>query len=384
MAVYFDHNASTPLHPEVLEEMLPFMQRAHGNASSLHQSGRFLRSAIETARQRVAELVNCSQQDVIFTSGGTEANNLAIKGFVAPGSRLLSSQIEHASVLEPLQQMQTSGCSTHLFTVNRQGVTELEAAESLIQQHQPDLISLQLANNETGVVQPVQQIARLGHRHPTTLVHTDATQAVAKMAVDMEQLDVDMMTLSGHKMQGPQGAGALIVRRSTTKIKNVLISGGLQESSCRAGTENVATLVGFGKAAQLARINLLERQATLLELRRYFEQQLAGISGVQLFGDQVERLPNTSFFSIPFYHGETLLMQLDKAGFELASGSACHSEVTLPSHVLAAMGIDEDLALNAVRVSFGVDNTCQQIDTLIETLNHLINQLPAVMRQAAG
>ena len=384
MSIYFDHNASTPLHPEVLEEMLPFLQRAHGNASSLHQSGRFLRSAIETARQHVADLVNCPQQDVIFTSGGSDANNLAIKGFIPaiPDITLLSTEIEHASVLQPLQQMKLKGCSTQFLTLNSQGLIDLEVAEGQIQQLQPDLVSVQLANNETGVIQPLQQIAALANRIPATLVHTDATQAIAKMAVDMQQLEVDMMTISGHKFQGPQGVGALIVSRNSVKLNSALISGGHQESSYRAGTENVAALVGFGKAAQLARINLLERQATLLELRRYFEQQLKAIGGVHIFAEQVDRLVNTSFFSIPYYHGETLLMQLDKAGFELASGSACHSGVTSPSHVLSAMGVDEDLALNAVRVSFGADNTCQQIDELIQTLNHLINQLPAVMRQA--
>jgi len=384
MAIYFDHNASTPLHPEVLEEMLPFLQRTHGNASSLHQSGRFLRSAIETARQQVAELVNCPQQDVIFTSGGSEANNLAIKGFIhaAPDTTLLSTGAEHASVLQPLQQMKQNGCSTHYLTLSDQGVVDMQDAESQIQQLKPDLISVQLANNETGVIQPLQQIARLGHRNTAALVHTDATQAIAKMAVDMQQLEVDMMTISGHKFQGPQGVGALIIKRSAAKLNSALISGGHQESAYRAGTENVAALVGFGKAAQLVRINLLERQTTLLELRRYFEQQLRAFGGVHIFAEQANRLVNTSFFSIPYYHGETLLMQLDKAGFELASGSACHSGVTSPSHVLAAMGIDEDLALNAVRVSFGADNTRQQIDELIQTLNHLINQLPAVMRQA--
>jgi cysteine desulfurase len=384
MSVYLDHNASTPLHPEVLEEMMPFLQVAHGNASSLHQSGRFLRSAIETARQRVAELVNCAEQDVIFTSGGTEANNLAIKGFVEAGEAtcVLSSAIEHPSVLQPLHQMEKTGTSYHVMPVTSEGVIHMEQSESLIRQHMPQLISLQLANNETGVIQPVQPLGRLGHEISGALVHTDATQGIGKIEVDMQQLDVDMMTLSAHKFQGPQGVGALIVKRASVKLNSALISGGPQESTYRAGTENVAMLVGFGKAAQLARINLRDRQSTLLELRRKFERHLSDFAGVFVFGSGAERLPNTSYFSIPYYHGETLLMQLDKAGFELASGSACHSEVTLPSHVLSAMGIQEDLALNAVRVSFGVDNTPQQIDALIDTLNRLINQIPAAMRQA--
>ena len=381
-SVYLDHNASSPLHPEVLESMLSIMRQGQGNASSLHRSGRFLRSAIESARQRVAELINADPAQVIFTSGGTEANNLAIKGFVSmgPETTVMASRIEHASVLAPLAQLEQAGCVTRLLPVNSAGILDIEASQRLIRQYAPRLVSLQLANNETGAIQPVQAMARFAHEDMSTMVHSDATQAIGRMEVDIQQMDVDLMTLSGHKFQGPQGVGALINRSAT--LKSPLISGGYQESSRRAGTENVALLVGLGKAAELARIKLSEKQSTLLELRRYFERKLAEIPGLQLFSADSERLANTSFFALPYYHGETLLMELDKAGFELASGSACHSEITRPSHVLTAMGIDEDLALNAVRVSFGMDNTCQQIDRLIEALHRLINQIPAVMRQA--
>ena len=384
MSVYLDHNASSPIHPEVLEEMMPYLTSTHGNASSLHKSGRFLRSAIETARSRVAELVNTSPENIIFTSGGTEANNLAFKGFLAmkPATRMICSEIEHASVLYPFKQVKQAGCATHFMPVTVDGITDIDASKRLIQQYSPDLLSLQLANNETGVIQPVEEIARFSHANQVSIVHTDASQAVGKIAVDFQQLDVDMMTLSAHKFQGPQAVGTLIVKSAS--LISPLLTGGLQESGRRAGTENVAMLVGLGKAAQLARIKLQERQSILLELRRYFELKLATIAGVTVFGANSERLPNTSYFAIPYYHGETLLMQLDQAGFELASGSACHSKVTLPSHVLSAMGVDEDLALNAVRVSFGMENTHQQIDQLIDTLNNLINQLPAVMRQVAS
>ncbi|MCK4708038.1 MAG: cysteine desulfurase, partial [Gammaproteobacteria bacterium] len=339
---------------------------------------------IETARSRVAELVNARPEHVIFTSGGTEANNLAFKGFLAMDSAttMMCSAIEHASVLHPFKQVKQAGCSTHLLPVTADGITDVERSKQLIQQYSPDLVSLQLANNETGVIQPVEQIARFSHANQVSIVHTDATQAVGKIAVDFQQLDVDMVTLSAHKFQGPQAVGALIVKSAS--LISPLLTGGLQESGRRAGTENVAMLVGLGKAAQLARIKLQERNSTLLELRRYFEQKLAAIAGIEVFGANSERLPNTCYFAIPYYHGETLLMQLDQAGFELASGSACHSEVTLPSHVLSAMGVDEDLALNAVRVSFGMENTHQQIDQLIDNLNNLINQLPAVMRQVAN
>ncbi len=383
MAVYLDHNASTPLHPEVLDAMLPFLQAAHGNASSLHRSGRFLRSAIEQARAQVAELVNARPEQVMFTSGGSEANNTAIKGFLSSSANFLSSPIEHASLLGPLAQAQQSGSTVDWLEINEHGVVDLAAARSRMDSLQPDFFSLQLANNETGAIQPVGELARLAHQVSlkTCLVHSDATQAIGKIEVDFEQLDVDLMTLSGHKFGGPQAAGALIIKQ--TQVPVPLISGGHQEAGRRAGTENTALLAGLGKAAELARINLLERQSYLLELRRLFERQLSQIEGVQIFSEAVERLPNTSFFALPFYHGETLLMQLDQAGFECASGSACQSGVTTPSHVLSAMGIADELALNAVRVSFGMENTAEQVEQLIETLKHLINQLPAAMRRVA-
>lgn len=384
MSIYLDHNASAPLHPEVLDAMLPYLQSTRGNASSLHKSGRFLRSAIETARQQVADLVNADAANVIFTSGGTEANNLAIKGFLTDISQgsIACSTIEHASVLQPVKQMAAAGCSVSYLPVDVECVLDIQQSALLLEQLQPDLLTLQLANNETGAIQPLKQLQAqvlLGN----TLIHTDATQAVGKMAVDIKALNVDLLTLSGHKFQGPQGCGALILNNRARLISPTQ-SGGPQESGRRAGTENTALLVGLGKAAQLAKINLQERQSYLLELRRYFEQQLKSIAGVHIFSENCARLPNTSYFSIPYYHGETLLMQLDQAGFELASGSACHSEVTQPSHVLTAMGIDDEIALNAVRVSFGSENTRQQIDQLIALLHDLINQIPASLRQAAG
>ena len=384
MSVYLDHNASAPLHPEVLEAMMPFLKGSYGNASSLHQSGRFLRSAIESARQQVALLVNARPQQVMFTSGGTEANNTVFKSLVMSGTcrGILSSPMEHASILEPLKQVQQQGCRVGMLAVTESGVVNTARSQEMMDEFKPQLISLQMANNETGVIQPLQQVMDQSKTVTDCLVHTDATQAIGKIAVDFEALNTDFMSLSGHKFNGPQGCGALLIKQETLPLS--ILAGGPQESGRRAGTENVALLVGLGKAAEIARTKLLERQTYLLELRRYFEQQLVShIPAVQIFGVDAERLPNTSYFSIPYYHGETLLMQLDKAGFALASGSACHSEVTQPSHVLSAMGIDPDLALNAVRVSFGMDNQKIHIDQLIGTMNDLINQLPAMIRQAA-
>ncbi|MHC4222290.1 MAG: cysteine desulfurase family protein [Planctomycetota bacterium] len=381
MQTYFDHNATSPLHPEVVDAILPYLHNAVGNASSLHSAGRLARSAIEKARGQVAELVNCEADSVIFTSGGSEANNLLLKGYLdlASPRPIISSKIEHPSVLQPLAQLERSGRQVIRLESNSSGQVDLKAAQPILRENDPEILSIMLANNETGVLQPVQQLVQLTDSD-RCLTHTDATQAVGKLPVDMKQLGVDALTLSGHKLQGPQGIGALIVKRKPTRV---LISGGAQEKYQRAGTENVAMIVGLGKAAQLAALEMRQKGHYLLQLREVFESKLAAIPGTIIFGNDVDRLPNTTYFSLPYYHGETLLMELDRAGFALASGSACHSEVTKASHVLTAMGIDESLALNAVRVSFGMSNTLHEVDALVSKLHNLIDKLPAVIRQAA-
>ena len=381
MQTYFDHNATSPLHPEVVEAILPYLHNAVGNASSLHSTGRLARSAIETARGQVAELVNCAADSVIFTSGGSEANNLLLKGYLdlASPRPIISSEIEHPSVLQPLAQLERSGRQVIRLESNSSGQVDLKAAQPILRVNDPEILSIMLANNETGVLQPVQQLVQLTDSD-RCLTHTDATQVVGKLPVDMKQLGVDALTLSGHKLQGPQGIGALIVNRKPTRV---LISGGAQEKYQRAGTENVAMIVGLGKAAQVAALEMQQKGHHLLQLREVFESKLATIPGTIIFGSDADRLPNTTYFSLPYYHGETLLMELDRAGFALASGSACHSEVTKASHVLTAMGIDEGLALNAVRVSFGKSNTLQEVDALVSKLQNLIDKLPAVIRRAA-
>ena len=381
MQTYLDHNATSPLHPEVIEAILPYLNNAVGNASSLHSAGRLARSAIETARGQVAGLVNCAAESVVFTSGGSEANNLLLKGYLDPADSrpIISTEIEHPSVLQPLLQLEQSGHQVIRLKSDSSGQVDLKAARSILAENEPQILSIMLANNETGVLQPVQQLVQLTDPD-RCLTHTDATQVVGKLPVDMKQLGVDALTLSGHKLQGPQGIGALIVNR---KPRQVLISGGAQEKYRRAGTENVAMIVGLGKAAQIAALEMQQKRHHLLQLREVLESRLAAIPGVIIFGYDAERLPNTTYFSLPYYHGETLLMELDREGFALASGSACHSEVTKASHVLTAMGIDESLALNAVRVSFGMSNTLQEVDALVSKLQDLIDKLPAVIRQAA-
>ena len=361
--------------------MLPYLSNPVGNASSLHSAGRMARSAIDTARAQVAELVNSSPNTVIFTSSGSEANNLLLKGYADSNNPqpLISSEIEHPSVLEPLLQQQEAGYSVIRLKPDINGVIDLEEARLVLQDNKPQLISTLLANNETGVIQPVQTLMAMTDS-ATCLRHTDATQAIGKRQVDMRELGVDALTMSAHKFRGPQGVGALVVKG---KPKQTLISGGAQEKYRRAGTENVAMIVGMGKAAQIAMLEIEQKRHHLEQLRDLLESRLKSIPGVVTFGSKAERLPNTTYFSIPYFHGETLLMELDRAGFELASGSACHSEVTKASHVLTAMGIENNLALNAVRVSFGSTNTLQEVEALVTKLQQLVNKLPAVIRQAA-
>jgi len=382
MAIYLDHNATSPMHPEVADAMMPFLQNPTGNPSSLHSYGRMARSAIESARAEVANLLSCSSEAITFTSGGTEANNMLLKGYVDPGSEraIVSSEIEHPSILEPLRQLQDDGQNVIRLKSDQDGQVDLDAARKALSEIDPQLLSVIYANNETGVIQPVEALAAMVDRD-SCLVHSDATQAVGKIPVDMSQLDIDAISFSAHKLRGPQGVGALVVNR---KPKHVLISGGYQENRRRGGTENVAGIVGLGKAAQIAGLEMEHKKHHLEQLRDVFESRLANIPGSVVFGQRAPRLPNTTYFALPYYHGETLLMELDRAGFALSSGSACHSAVTQPSHVLSAMGIEDSLALNAIRVSFGMENSLQDVEAFVAKLVELVNKLPAVMRQAAG
>ena len=381
MPVYLDHNATSPMHPEVADAIMPFLRQPPANPSSLHSLGRMARSAVESARAEVAELIGCSSDAVIFTSGGSEANNLLLKGYSDRNDPrpLVSSEIEHPSVIEPLHQLEAEGRAVEWLPVNADGQIDIESARGILHAADPQLLSLIYANNETGVLQPLESIADLVDRD-RCLVHSDATQIVGKLPLNLDSMNIDAISFSAHKMRGPQGVGALVVKR---KPLSALISGGEQEKRRRAGTENVAMIVGLGKAAQIARLEIEQRQHHLLQLRSEFESRLMGIPGCVIFGQDAPRLPNTTYFALPYYHGETLLMELDRAGFALSSGSACHSEVTSPSHVLKAMGVDDMLALNAIRVSFGMDNQMADVDMLIGKLSELVEKLPAVIRRAA-
>lgn len=369
---YLDHNGTTPLDARVLEAMLPFLSQQHGNATSRHAYGRGARHAIDQARAQVAQAAGAHPSQVIFTAGGTEANNLAITGIsqAAGIGHIAISSIEHPCVTRPAEAMQARGWALSRVPVDADGNITAAAVQSVLNKESL-LLSVMLANNETGVIQDIAAIAETARRHGVA-VHTDAVQALGKIKVDFAALNVHAMTLSSHKVNGPQGAGALIVDKRID-IQPVLLGGG-QEKGLRSGTENLAAIVGFGAACELVSSELLQRTARLRQMREQLETGLASL-GAQLFGAGAERLPNTSFFAIPEIDGETLVMALDRKGFAVASGSACSSDSGEPSHVLLAMGVQPDLARGAVRVSLGVNNTTEHITAFLHTLQSEVNRL---------
>ena len=362
--------------------MLPFMQAHYGNPSSTHRYGRITRAAIEQAREQVAALVQAHPSQVIFTSGGTEANNTAVKGVTArcstPG-RVAISAIEHASVVAPAQSLGRQGWHIDCLSVDEQGRIE---PESLSEQLQTDtrLVSVMMANNESGVIQNLPAIAERVRRCGGAL-HTDAVQLAGKRPLDFAATGAQLMSLSAHKMYGPKGVGALVIDK--TVDMEPLLHGGQHEKGYRSGTENVAGIVGFGLAAELAVTELESRQGHYLQLRQHLEQQLKQLlPQAVIFAEQAERLANTVFFAVPGTDGATLLMNLDQQGFAVASGSACGSDRSEPSHVLRAMGVPTELAHGAIRVSLGRDNTLSEIDTFIKVLGEQVHTLQSMATTA--
>ena len=379
MAVYLDNNATTALDEKVLEAMLPYMGQVTGNPSSVHRFGRLQKDAIELARASVAQLVGARAEQVVFTSGGTESNNLLLNGFskssLSKGcAGIAISAIEHMSLLEPAQHLPFK---VETIAVDKNGLITLSALEQMLMK-QNSLISVMLANNETGVIQDLSPLVDFAVEHHC-FFHTDASQAAGKIALNFAQLGVNAMTISAHKLYGPVGAGALIIDKHLPISK--IQFGGSQEKNLRAGTENVAAIVGFGKAAELALTDLQTRSLHARVLRDALEKGLKEFSAVTVFAEKAERLPNTVQFGVAGFSGETLLMQLDKKVIAVSSGSACTSGKTESSHVLKAMKIAETLASSAIRVSFGKNNTMSDVDALLTALADIIemNRQSAVM-----
>lgn len=368
--IYFDHNATTPLDERVLEAMAPYLGAFYGNPSSLYRMGRICRGAVETAREQVAALVGAHPSEVVFTGGGTEANNLALKGlaFAREPGLIVAGATEHPSVSEPLEFLKARGWRVATIPVNRNG---LAGASFLDSSPAGELrfATLMLANNETGVIQDIAPIAGW-FRERGIVFHCDAVQAAGKIAIDFKASGAHMMSLSGHKIYGPKGVGALILDKTVTL--EPLLHGGGQEQGLRGGTENVAAIVGFGKAAELALSELEERHAHLLGLRERLEAGLKTIPGAVAFAEGAERLPNTVQFGIAGYDGEALVMNLDRQGIAVSSGSACASGAGEPSPVLVAMGVEPEVAKSAIRASFGKSNTESEVDRFLDILKKLV------------
>lgn len=370
MPIYCDYNATTPLDPRVLETMLPYLSGTYGNPSSIHRYGRLARTAIDVAREQVAALVNAHPTQIIFTGGGSESDNLAIKGVTAnrkPGIIAVSS-IEHDAVFKTAFSLMTSGWQVEQIPVDDQGRIKIQAFNP-----QTKLVSAMLANNETGVIQDVATIAE-NAKKVGAIVHTDAVQAVAKIPVDFNALNVDLMTITAHKIYGPQGVGALIWNRAIELTP--LIHGGGHEQGLRSGTENLAGIVGFGKACEIAKAELMARSDKLKKLQMQFETGLSHLSGVVIFGQQASRVNNTTLLAMPGFDGEMLLMLLDKQGFAVSSGSACSSGTGQASHVVRAMNVPRDLAQCVIRVSFGQENTANDVEALLGVLSAIYNGRP--------
>ena len=378
--VYFDHNATTQIDARVLDAMLPWMSAQSGNPSSRHQFGRAAREAVAQAREQVARACGAQASQVVFTSSGTEANNLAIKGLAdyVPRGQILSSAVEHPCVTRSATAMRAQGHASNSIPVGSDG--KVDRAQMKAQLSQPtSLVSVMLANNETGVLQDVAELAELARAHGS-LMHTDAVQALGKIALNFNDLNVHAMTVSSHKLHGPQGAAALILDKRVDI--QPLLHGGGQERGLRSGTENVAAIVGFGLACELASQQLTDYQSHTLSLRTQLEKGLASMNA-SIFGAQSTRLSNTSFFAMDGIEGETLVVALDRKGYAVASGSACSSDSTEPSAVLLAMGVHEDVARGAVRLSLGAQNTAHQVADFLQQLQQEILRLKQLSAMAA-
>ncbi len=372
---YLDHNATTPLAPTVLAAMLPWLESQFGNASSRHEYGRAARRAIDEARQQVAAAVNAHPTEVVFTSGGSEANNLFLKGAAAsckPGL-LAVSAIEHPCIAKPAAQLARNGWQVRTVAVDAAGRADFDDFAEVVALR-PKLLSIMTANNETGVVQDISAMATAA-KASGGWFHSDAVQALGKLPLDFRALNaagVHAMTISAHKAYGPKGAAALVLDKRVEL--QPLIAGGGHERGLRSGTENVPAIVGFGVAAELAAQRVAELPRRLKTLQQRLEGGLVAL-GVRIFGAGAERLPNTTYFAVPDIDGETLVGKLDRAGFAVASGAACSSANPEPSHVLQAMGVVPEIARGAVRVSLGAGNSETDIDEFINALRATVGRL---------
>ncbi|HXK61530.1 MAG TPA: cysteine desulfurase NifS [Acidobacteriota bacterium] len=374
--VYFDNNATTPVDPLVLEAMRPYFLDDFGNASSIHGFGQRARAALEEARRQIADLIGAQAQEIVITSGGTESDNTALRGTAYylrdQGNHIITTTIEHPAVLRTCEQLEKEGFEVTYVPAGKDGQVRIDLLEAAIKD-QTILMSVMYVNNETGTIQPIKQIAELARRRKVVF-HTDAVQAVGKIPVDVKELGVDLLSLSGHKLHGPKGIGALYVRRGIRF--NPLLLGGPHERNRRAGTENVPGVVGLGKASELAKAALEDFGTRVRGLRDRLEKEvLAQIPDTSVNGSRTERVPHVTNLSFRGTEGEALLISLDFQGVAVSTGSACSSGSIEPSHVLRAMGIPSDLIHGSLRFSLSRMNTDEDVDYLLSILPQTVGRM---------
>ncbi len=374
--IYFDNAATTKTDDEVVKAMLPYLTESYGNASSIYQLGRKNRKAVEDAREKVAKVLNCDVGEIYFTAGGSESDNTAIRGIAYSyrdkGNHIITSKIEHPAVLETCKQLEKEGFEVSYINVDSNGILDLEELTKAIRST-TILITVMFANNEIGTIQPIKEIGEIAKEHQIVF-HTDAVQAVGNVKIDVKEMQIDSLSMSGHKFYGPKGIGALYVKKGVKF--DTLIHGGHQERNKRAGTENVAGIVGLGTAIELAYRDLEEHNRKIKELRDYYVEQVEQrIPYIKVNGDRKRRLPGNSNISFRFIEGEGLLLNLDLKGICASSGSACTSGSLDPSHVLLAIGLPHEIAHGSLRISIGKYNTKEEVDYLIENLVEIVNRL---------
>ena len=372
--IYLDNSATTPIKSEVLQEMMPYLTTEYGNASSLYSVGRSAKRAIEKARNRVAELLNCNHNEIYFTGGGSESDNIALKGFAyankEKGNHIITSKIEHPAILETCKTLERQGFEVSYINVNEDGIIDVEELRKSIKTN-TILISVMTANNEVGTVQQIEEIAKIAHDN-NVVFHTDAVQAIGNVQIDVEKMRIDMLSLSSHKINGPKGVGALYIKNGIEVEK--FINGGHQEKDRRAGTENVAGIVGIGKAAEIARKNMETHIRNLSKIRDYYIKKVQKeIPNIRINGSMENRLPGNANISFKGINASELIFKLDERGICVSSGSACSSENTNPSHVLTAMNVPEVYLNSAIRTTFGDNNTFEQVDYVVKILKQIIN-----------
>ena len=373
---YFDHAATTAVSEEVIKEMIPYFGIEFGNASSLYTIGRRAKRAQEESRQKVARAINCNKKEIYFTSCGSESDNLAVKGIAYAnknrGNHIITSKIEHPAVLNTCKKLETQGFEVTYLNVDEMGVINLEELENAITD-KTILITIMFANNEIGTIEPIQEIGNIAKKH-NVIFHTDAVQAVGNVKIDVEKLNIDLLSMSAHKFYGPKGMGALYIKDGIEFEK--LQDGGHQEKDKRAGTENVAGIVGLGKAIELVYRNFDDYNEHITKLRNYFiKEAKARIPMIKINGHITNRLPGNANISFAGIEGEELLLKLDEKGICASSGSACSSGLDEPSHVLMAIGLSKELAYGTLRITIGKENSKDDIDYLLENHEKIVSNL---------